>query len=136
MPSRIRLSSRIEHSVGLGGVHQPFLDHQLAYRLVLDQGVLRYLGRLVVADDRRQRCGQGGAALRVGAATLAVGLAANLFLVRWLVGLFDAVLERIPLVTTLYQALKDIARGLDALLARDGFASVTDAVGSGRADWT
>lgn len=29
----------------------------------------------------------------------------------------------------------DIARGLDALLARDGFASVNDAVGSGRADW-
>lgn len=29
----------------------------------------------------------------------------------------------------------DIARGLDALLARDGFASVADAVGTGRADW-
>ncbi len=28
-----------------------------------------------------------------------------------------------------------IARGLDALLARDGFANVTDAVGTGRADW-
>lgn len=28
-----------------------------------------------------------------------------------------------------------IARGLDALLARDGFASVTEAVGTGRADW-
>ncbi|WP_255683841.1 quinone-dependent dihydroorotate dehydrogenase [Alitabrizicola rongguiensis] len=28
-----------------------------------------------------------------------------------------------------------IARGLDALLARDGFAAVADAVGSGRADW-
>ncbi len=28
-----------------------------------------------------------------------------------------------------------IARGLDALLARDGFASVSDAVGTGRADW-
>lgn len=28
-----------------------------------------------------------------------------------------------------------IARGLDALLARDGFASVADAVGTGRADW-
>ena len=28
-----------------------------------------------------------------------------------------------------------IARGLDALLARDGFASVNDAVGTGRADW-
>ncbi len=30
----------------------------------------------------------------------------------------------------------EIATGLDALLARDGFASVADAVGSGRADWT
>lgn len=29
----------------------------------------------------------------------------------------------------------DIARGLDALLARDGFANVRDAVGTGRADW-
>ncbi|MCV6585992.1 MAG: quinone-dependent dihydroorotate dehydrogenase [Marinibacterium sp.] len=29
----------------------------------------------------------------------------------------------------------DIARGLDTLLARDGFASVTDAVGTGRAAW-
>ena len=29
----------------------------------------------------------------------------------------------------------EIARGLDALLERDGFASVADAVGTGRADW-
>jgi dihydroorotate dehydrogenase len=29
----------------------------------------------------------------------------------------------------------DIAKGLDALLERDGFAHVSDAVGSGRADW-
>ncbi|MDE3029596.1 MAG: dihydroorotate dehydrogenase 2, partial [Paracoccaceae bacterium] len=28
-----------------------------------------------------------------------------------------------------------LARGLDALLARDGFANVADAVGSGRDDW-
>ena len=28
-----------------------------------------------------------------------------------------------------------IAQGLDALLARDGFATVADAVGTGRADW-
>jgi dihydroorotate dehydrogenase len=37
-----------------------------------------------------------------------------------------------------YQGLSlvpTIARGLDALLARDGFASVADAVGTGRADW-
>ena len=30
----------------------------------------------------------------------------------------------------------DIASGLDDLLKRDGFASLTDAVGSGRSDWT
>lgn len=30
----------------------------------------------------------------------------------------------------------EMARGLDALLLRDGFASLADAVGSGRADWT
>ena len=29
----------------------------------------------------------------------------------------------------------DIAHGLDALLARDGFASVADAVGSKKGDW-
>lgn len=29
----------------------------------------------------------------------------------------------------------DIARGLDALLEKDGFANVADAVGTGRADW-
>ncbi|MCB1787947.1 MAG: DUF502 domain-containing protein [Chromatiaceae bacterium] len=44
------------------------------------------------------------------ALTLAVGLAANLFLVRWMVGLVESILERIPLVTTLFQAFKDVAR--------------------------
>jgi dihydroorotate dehydrogenase len=29
----------------------------------------------------------------------------------------------------------DIAKGLDALLERDGYANVSDAVGSGRAEW-
>ena len=29
-----------------------------------------------------------------------------------------------------------IARGLDDLLARDGFSSVAEAVGTGREDWT
>ncbi|MGA7980327.1 MAG: DUF502 domain-containing protein [Chromatiaceae bacterium] len=42
--------------------------------------------------------------------TLAIGLAANLFLVRWVVRLVESVLERIPLVTSLFQAFKDIAR--------------------------
>jgi uncharacterized membrane protein len=42
--------------------------------------------------------------------TLAIGLAANLLLVRWVVRLVESVLERIPLVTSLFQAFKDIAR--------------------------
>jgi len=42
--------------------------------------------------------------------TLAVGLTANLFLVRWAVRLVESILERIPLVTSLFQAFKDIAR--------------------------
>ena len=29
----------------------------------------------------------------------------------------------------------EIAAGLDSLLARDGFASVAEATGTGRADW-
>ena len=31
--------------------------------------------------------------------------------------------------------VSDIARGLDALAAREGFATLADAVGSGRGDW-
>jgi dihydroorotate dehydrogenase len=31
--------------------------------------------------------------------------------------------------------VSDVVRGLDALLARDGFAAVSEAVGTGRADW-
>jgi uncharacterized membrane protein len=42
--------------------------------------------------------------------TLGIGLAANLFLVRWVVRLAESILERIPLVTSLFQAFKDIAR--------------------------
>ena len=30
----------------------------------------------------------------------------------------------------------EIAQGLDTLLARDGYANVAEAVGSGRSDWT
>ena len=41
---------------------------------------------------------------------LGIGLAANLFLVRRLVGLVESILERIPLVTSLFQAFKDVAR--------------------------
>ena len=42
--------------------------------------------------------------------TLAAGLLANLFLVRWLVELAERVLDRIPLVKSLFQGLKDVAR--------------------------
>jgi uncharacterized membrane protein len=42
--------------------------------------------------------------------TLAVGLLANLFLVRWLVRLAERVLDRIPLVKSVFQGLKDVAR--------------------------
>jgi len=42
--------------------------------------------------------------------TLAAGLLANLFLVRWLVELAELVLDRIPLVKSLFQGLKDVAR--------------------------
>ncbi len=44
--------------------------------------------------------------------TLAVGLLANLFLIRWLVTLGERVVDRIPLVKTLFQGLKDMARFL------------------------
>lgn len=42
--------------------------------------------------------------------TLAAGLLANLFLVRWLVEVAERVLDRIPLVKSLFQGLKDVAR--------------------------
>ncbi|NEX18470.1 MAG: hypothetical protein C1943_18180 [Halochromatium sp.] len=42
--------------------------------------------------------------------TLAAGLLANLFLVRWLVAVAEHVLDRIPLVKSLFQGLKDVAR--------------------------
>ena len=38
----------------------------------------------------------------------------------------------------IYQGMSlatDIARGLDALLARDGFSNIADAVGTNRKDW-
>lgn len=45
--------------------------------------------------------------------TLAAGLLANLFLVRWLLNLMERVLDRIPLVKSLFQGLKDVARFLE-----------------------
>jgi uncharacterized membrane protein len=52
-----------------------------------------------------------GLGLLVGVlVTLAAGLLANLFLVRWLLTLMERVLDRIPLVKSLFQGLKDVAR--------------------------
>lgn len=52
-----------------------------------------------------------GMGLAIGAlGTLAVGLLANLFLVRWLVLVAERVVDRIPLVKSLFQGLKDVAR--------------------------
>jgi uncharacterized membrane protein len=55
-----------------------------------------------------------GMGLAVGVLlTLAAGLLANIFLVRWLLNLLERVLDRIPLVKSLFQGLKDIARFLE-----------------------
>jgi uncharacterized membrane protein len=43
-------------------------------------------------------------------ATLAIGLAANIFLIRWTVGFIERLLDRIPLVKSLVQGFKDITR--------------------------
>lgn len=51
-----------------------------------------------------------GMGLATGLAlTLALGLLANVFLVRWIVRGAERVLDRIPLVKTIFQGLKDIA---------------------------
>jgi uncharacterized membrane protein len=52
-----------------------------------------------------------GMGLVIGlAATLAIGLLANLFLVRWLVSVAERLLDRIPLVKSIFQGLKDVSR--------------------------
>ncbi|MGD8206557.1 MAG: DUF502 domain-containing protein [Thiohalocapsa sp.] len=65
--------------------------------------------------------------------TLAAGLIANLFLVRWLLNLVERILDRIPLVKSLFQGLKDVARffeqGKDKQLGQP--VSVTLPVGDG-----
>ncbi len=43
-------------------------------------------------------------------AVLAVGLAGNIFLIRWVVGTVEQILDRIPLIKLLVQAFKDVAR--------------------------
>ncbi|WP_058555619.1 DUF502 domain-containing protein [Thiohalocapsa sp. ML1] len=55
-----------------------------------------------------------GMGLAVGVLlTLAAGLLANIFLVRWVLNLLERVLDRIPLVKSLFQGLKDVARFLE-----------------------
>ncbi|MBK1724520.1 DUF502 domain-containing protein [Thiocystis violacea] len=58
-----------------------------------------------------------GMGLAVGVLlTLVAGLLANLFLVRWLLERAERVLDRIPLVKSIFQGLKDVSR----FLANDG----------------
>lgn len=52
-----------------------------------------------------------GLGLVVGAVlTLAAGLLANIFLVRWFLNALERLMDRIPLVKSLFQGLKDVAR--------------------------
>ncbi|MBK1629900.1 hypothetical protein CKO31_03910 [Thiohalocapsa halophila] len=86
--------------------------------LILTIALIIWLGRsveLVVGGALRQLLPPDwyipGAGLAVGVVlTLAAGLLANLFLVRWLVNLLEGVLDRIPLVKSLFQGLKDVSR--------------------------
>jgi len=86
--------------------------------LVITIALLVWIGRsveLVIGDFLRHLLPVDwyipGMGLAVGAlGTLAVGLLANLFLVRWLVLLGERVVDRIPLVKSLFQGLKDVAR--------------------------
>ncbi|NEX23735.1 DUF502 domain-containing protein [Thiorhodococcus mannitoliphagus] len=52
--------------------------------------------------------------------TIVTGLVANIFLVRWLVGLAERIVDRIPLVKSLFQGLKDMAQ----LFSRNGDGSL------------
>lgn len=55
-------------------------------------------------------------------AVLAIGLAGNIFLIRWVVSTVEHILDRIPLIKSLVQAFKDVARlftqGVDAQLGQ------------------
>ncbi|WPL18754.1 hypothetical protein Thiowin_03844 [Thiorhodovibrio winogradskyi] len=89
--------------------------------LALTLGLLVWLGHLVetiVGAGLRGLLPQGwyfhGLGFMVGLLlTLATGLLANLFLVRWLVNLLEHILDRIPLVKSVFQGLKDVARFLN-----------------------
>lgn len=92
--------------------------------LIITLAFLVWLGRsveVVVGELLRQVLPAGwylpGMGLATGAVlTLAAGLLANLFLVRWLLTLAERLLDRIPVVKSLFQGLKDVSR----LLSRDG----------------
>ena len=66
--------------------------------------------------------------------TLAAGLLANLFLVHWLLNLLERILDRIPLVKSLFKGLKDVSRffeqGGDKQMGRP--VGVTPPLGDGK----
>jgi uncharacterized membrane protein len=86
--------------------------------LILTIALIVWLGHgveVVVGGALRRLLPEGwyipGLGLAAGVVlTLAAGLLANLFLVRWLVGLLGRLLDRIPLVKSLFQGLQDISR--------------------------
>jgi uncharacterized membrane protein len=82
----------------------------IALLIWLGQSVETYVGGLLrhLMPDALYIPGMGLVAALI--ATLGAGLLANLFLVRWLVELAEHVLDRIPLVKSLFQGLKDVAR--------------------------
>ncbi|MFD2112009.1 DUF502 domain-containing protein [Thiorhodococcus fuscus] len=88
--------------------------------LVITIAFLVWLGRsveLFMGDLMRVLIPSGwylpGMGLAAGVAlTLVAGLLANLFLVRWLLERAERVLDRIPLVKSLFQGLKDVSRFL------------------------
>ena len=64
---------------------------------------------------------------------LAVGLFVNAFLVRWILRAWERFLERIPLVKTLYAALRDLVRFLPGEKRRDLKRVVVASFGEARA---
>lgn len=86
--------------------------------LVITVGLLFWVGRsveLMMGDLLRMVLPAGwylpGTGLIAGLGlTLVAGLIANLFLVRWLLKLVENVLDRIPLVKSLFQGLKDVSK--------------------------
>ncbi len=82
----------------------------LLFLVWLGRSVETYMGGLlrVLIPDGWYVPGMG---LVAGALlTLAAGLLANLFLVRWLLKIAENILDRIPLVKTIFQGLKDVSK--------------------------